>query len=1470
MTRIIVWLALAAGLVRGQGIITTIAGADWVFPFTPRPGLDAPIGRIAAVGLDRAGNLYLADPDNDRVFRLAPDGSLTIVAGNGTPGYNGDNIPARAASLNNPKGVAVDAEGNLYIADTNSNRVRKVTPAGIISTAAGTGEGTFSGDGGPANEAALYQPHGVAVDSEGALYIGDVLNGRVRKVNRNGTIQTVAGTGVPGNTGDGGPATAAQIGAAFGLAVDRAGNLYIADERAGLVRKVTAAGIISTVAGNGGFAPPVDQVPATQTSLNTPGIALDDAGRLYISDGGNHRVRVVGADGTITTIAGTTAGYSGDGAAAASAQLNRPLALAVDSAGNLLIADSNNTRIRRVDGNGRITTLAGNGMYRFGGDGGVSSSAILNEPAGLAIDRAGNLYIADQLNHRVRRINANGGTITTVAGSGIRGFSGDGGPATSARLNEPTAVAVDASGNLYIADLLNHRIRRVAPDGTIATVAGGGDSRADGIQATTANLNFPGHVAVDAAGSIFFNDDFRIRRVTGGVIATVAGNREFALTRSPDGSQATNVPLAYLLGLALDATGNVYFGEQYSFPSVRRVSREGILTTVAGPGQPNVLGDGGPAIRAAVSPSGLSVDAAGNVYVSGQNRVRRISTDGLIQTVAGGAAPREGNGDGGSALNAGLVDPVAALVDGGGNLYISDPEEHRIRKVLNVQPPFRAAPESLTFTGKSGGALPADQTVTLAADIADLPFSLTADGGGWLTATPLLGVMPATVQVSVDPSALSPEVYEGRVTITSPNAVPPVRVVNVRFTVSPADAPTLAAEPLSMSFAAVSSAAGQSVAAMQNTLRVLNNGSGELAYRLTIRTTSGGDWLSVTPAEGRVRAAAPGQVTITADPSGLAPGTYSGLVTVTTATDSQQVFVPVTLTVNARQQTVVLSQSGLQFTTAAGAVPGPATFAVLNGGAGVMNWSLTAETLGGGNWLEVTPRTGASQGGGATPPLVEVRVRPEGLEPGDYYGRIEVVAAGAGNSPQAVSVALTVLEAGIAPDVRPTGLLFVGGAGAPPPQTVLVSNLGTTPATFRSSRTSDGAPFFTYQPAEATVGPREPVVLQVFAQSTTPGIRRGRITLDFGSTTRIIEVVLVVPPGPAAAEKETRFAMGPHADCAPRALAVVLTLLGQQFFVRSGAPVPVEAKVADDCGTLLASGSVVASFSNGDSPVNLVALGDGRWSGTWQPGRRDSQVRVTVTAENATRSLRGTTESSGSIGTAAQAPVVGAGAVLNSASYVLRAPVAPGSLISIFGERLASFSEGANPPLPTELGESLVVLGGFPLPVLYASPGQINAIVPYDLSVNTTHQLVVRRGRLLAVPEPITVAPAQPAVFTLDQTGTGQGLVFRATGTLAGPDGPAAEGETVVIYCAGLGAVAPAVAAGQAASSTTLSSVVAPVTVTIGGRAAAVSFAGLTPGFTGLYQVNAVVPAGVERGGAVPVVIGTAGQVSLPVTMAVR
>jgi sugar lactone lactonase YvrE len=305
----------------------------------------------------------------------------------------------------------VDVVGNLYIADTGNYRVREVAANGIISTVAGGGSIGYSGDGGPATSAGLNYPYGVAVDVAGNLYIADFFNSRVRKVATNGTISTVAGGG-GSYPGDGGPATNAVLGNVTGVAVDVAGNLYIADPDNNRIRKVAANGTISTVAGNGTLGYSGDGGPATSAQLWSPdGVAVDVAGNLYIADGNNNRIRKVATNGMISTVAGNgSLGYSGDGGPATSAQMDFPWGLAVDSVGNLYIADGNNNRIRKVATNGTISTVAGNGSYGYSGDGGPATSAELSGAYGVALDAAGNLYIADTYNCRIRKVAATSGS----------------------------------------------------------------------------------------------------------------------------------------------------------------------------------------------------------------------------------------------------------------------------------------------------------------------------------------------------------------------------------------------------------------------------------------------------------------------------------------------------------------------------------------------------------------------------------------------------------------------------------------------------------------------------------------------------------------------------------------------------------------------------------------------------------------------------------------------------------------------------------------------------------------------------------------------------------------------------------------------------------------------------------------------------------------------------------------------------
>lgn len=526
-------------------------------------------------------------------------------------------------------GVAVDAAGNVYFPSLYS--VYKLDRNGALTRVAGNSKAGYSGDGGPATSAQLSSQWGVAVDNAGNLFIAD--GSRIRRVSPGGIITTVAGNGTNGFSGDGGPAVDAQLNGAVAVTVDTEGSLFIADYVNNRIRKVTKQGIITTVAGNGVAGYSGDGGPAVRASLaQITGVAVDGTGNLFIAS--FDVVRKVTPDGIITSVAGVgnpSQGVGlGDGGPAARAEVH-PWGVAVDSAGNLFIAEYAARRVRKVAPNGTISTVAGGGNT---GDGGPASSAQLSGPAALAVDSVGNLFISDG---RIRKVSP-GGIITTVSGggAGIGCFSGDGGPASSAQLSPAGGVAVDAAGNLFIADTGNLRIRKVSADGIITTVAGNGTLgfSGDGGPATSAQLSRPVGVAVDNRGNLFISDYARIRKVSGdGIITTVAGTGVLGV--SGDGGPATSaevIPGA----LAVDSAGNVYIAAG----SVRKISPAGTITRVAGDGAACdfdcvPLGDGGPATSAALYATGVAVDVAGNLFIAdpANSRVRKVSPDGIITTI---------------------------------------------------------------------------------------------------------------------------------------------------------------------------------------------------------------------------------------------------------------------------------------------------------------------------------------------------------------------------------------------------------------------------------------------------------------------------------------------------------------------------------------------------------------------------------------------------------------------------------------------------------------------------------------------------------------------------------------------------------------------------------------------------------------------------------------------------------------------
>ena len=660
------------------------------------PAVEARLDTPHGVVRDGTGNLYIADYNNHRIRKVDSSGTITTIAGTGKPGFGGDGGPATEAGLYRPTGIAIDAAGNLYISDFHNHRIRKVDFSGTITTVAGTGERGFGGDGGPATQALLNYPRDVAVDGAGNLYIADQGNNRIRKVDFSGEIITVVGTGERGFGGDGGPATQALLNFPHDVAVDGAGNLYIADWTNNRIRKVDSSGVITTIAGTGERGFSGDGGLAVQAQLRRPtGVATDSAGNLYIADEDNERVRKVDSAGVISTIAGSgERGSGGDGGPATEAQLNGPVGVAADSAGNLYIADRLNHRIRKVDSAGTITKFAGGGEITFSGDGGPADKAQLRIPIGVAADTAGNLYIADTGAHRIRKVDSSGG-ITTIAGTGERGFSGDGGPATEAQLDGPVGVAADTAGNLYIADWNNDRIRKVDSSGVITTIAGTEERgfSGDGGPATEAGLYRPTGIAMDAAGNLYIadTDNHRIRKVdSSGGITTIAGTGERG--SGGDGGPATEAQLGSPFGVAADTAGNLYIADRFNH-RIRRVDSAGVISTIAGSGEHGFGGDGGPATEAQLNgPSGVAADTAGNLYIAdqGNNRIRKVDSTGVISTIAG-TGERGFGGDGGPATEAQLDSPFGVAADTAGNLYIADRTNHRIR-VLTPIPAGERAP----------------------------------------------------------------------------------------------------------------------------------------------------------------------------------------------------------------------------------------------------------------------------------------------------------------------------------------------------------------------------------------------------------------------------------------------------------------------------------------------------------------------------------------------------------------------------------------------------------------------------------------------------------------------------------------------------------------------------------------------------------------------------------------------------------
>lgn len=631
------------------------------------------------------GLLYIADASNNSVRVLDPaTNTITIYAGSGAATYSGDGAAAIGAQLNYPQSVSIDGAGNIYIADCWQHRIRKVSTTGIITTVAGDGTGSYGGDGGAATAAQLNKPQGVATDDTGNLYIADYLNNRIRKVDLAGNISTIAGMGIAGNAGDGGPAAAALLNRPMDIYLDSANNIYFVDMGNHSVRLITTAGIIQTLAGTGTAGFSGDGGPATAAQLQNPyAVMWHPSGYLYVADYGNHRVRNISlATGIINTVAGNgTAGNSGDGGFSVSAQLHYPAGVTMDNAGNLYITSG--SRIRKVTATGIISTVAGNDGYS--GDGARADSALLQNPVHACRDAFGNTYIADSGNHTVRKVNATG-IITTIAGNGSRGNTGDNGPATAATLSQPVSVAISSTGYLYISDKAHHVIRMVnTATGIITTVARNGvpGLAGNGGLATSAEMNNPYGIALDSADNLYISDNANncIRRMDAvtNIMTTVVASSGIA-GFSGDGSAALSATLNGPAYITFDKNDNLFIADRNN-NRIRKVeATTGNITTVFGNGTSGNAGDGGTGISAELcQPTGIAVDDSGGMTTSVCGKIRHVPTSGGPVRVDAGlnVSGISANGLSGSLT---AFDTAAGIIyDEHNNLLIPDAGNHCVR-----------------------------------------------------------------------------------------------------------------------------------------------------------------------------------------------------------------------------------------------------------------------------------------------------------------------------------------------------------------------------------------------------------------------------------------------------------------------------------------------------------------------------------------------------------------------------------------------------------------------------------------------------------------------------------------------------------------------------------------------------------------------------------------------------------------------
>ncbi|MBM3270486.1 MAG: hypothetical protein FJZ01_22860 [Candidatus Sericytochromatia bacterium] len=643
--------------------VSTLAGGS----YADGASSDARFSMVGGLAFDAAGNLYEADTFNNRIRKITPDGTVTTLAGDGVTGFSDG--PAATARFHRPLGICVDASGNVYVGDASNNRIRKIAPSGDVSTVAGDGNPGFAEGAG--TSARFNRPLGIALDASGTLYVADRNNHRIRRVAVDGTVTTLAGDGTAGFAD--GASSSARFNLPISIAVDATGVAYVGEYSNRRVRKIAVDGTVSTLAGDGATGS-IDGAGISARFTTPAGLAVDSSGVVYVADmstafsrvEGVEKIRRISPDGQVSTLAGDGGLGLVDGATS-SARFGAPKAIALAPDGTIYVGEAQNRVIRKIVA-GTVSTFAGAPSFRDG----PSGSALFAFPEGIARDAGGNLVVADMWNSRVRKISP-AGLVTTLAGDGLLGFTD--GAALAARFKYPYRLAAAPDGTLFVADGHNHRIRKVSPAGVVGTVAGDGSAGFADASGAAARFNNPSGLALDVSANLYVADqgNSRIRKVAAnGDVSTFAGDGTYGFA---DGSAAI-ARFRSPVGLAIDTADNLYVADSDNH-RIRKISPAGAVSTVAGDGTAG-FADGATSSARFNLPRGVAVDGAGNVLVADTNnsRIRRISPDGQVTTLAGDGAQAHRDG---SPQQARFIFPVDLVVGDNLDVYVVDRWANAIR-----------------------------------------------------------------------------------------------------------------------------------------------------------------------------------------------------------------------------------------------------------------------------------------------------------------------------------------------------------------------------------------------------------------------------------------------------------------------------------------------------------------------------------------------------------------------------------------------------------------------------------------------------------------------------------------------------------------------------------------------------------------------------------------------------------------------